>query len=208
MRWGGWVLVLTLTLATHHAAAELYRCVAPDGSLRFTGNPADCPGAEPYVPRRELQRPDAAPPAAEGEVPPPAARHPARTVGHDALLTMFPPAATGWEIVEEAKTDPRGDPDLWDNGVRAMAARHYTRALGATSQACSVEIWAFSGIETARAAQQLLGMPDWTLHREENILILLHAVTLERGRGSRPGIMPACAQIGEQARELVAAGSR
>ena len=187
-------------LVAQGADAELYRCVTADGSIRFTDDPSACGRAEPYVPRRALQRPSA-PAAPRADAPAPADSGWQGT--HGELLSMLPSAPAGWEAVEEAPTDPRGDPDLWDNGVRTMAARHYTRARGASSQACSVEIWAFSHAERARLGESLLAQPGWVLQREGNLLIMLRAVILEGGKGPREGVFPACQQIGALARTRV-----
>lgn len=194
-------LALLTALIAQVANAEFYRCTAPDGAIRFTDDPTTCRDAAPYVPRRALQRPTA--PVA----PNPAAHAPpgSRWRGTRAeLLSLLPPSPQGWEGIEEAPSDPRGDPDLWGNGVRAMAARHYTRALGAVSQSCSVEIWAFEKIEQAQRGERLLAQPEWKLHREGNLLIMLRAVILQREREPRRGVFPDCGQIGALTRARVA----
>ena len=43
------------------ASAEMYRCKGPDGRVLFTGDPSQCPGAQSYEPRRDVQRADPAP---------------------------------------------------------------------------------------------------------------------------------------------------
>jgi hypothetical protein len=198
---GRWTLALLAALMAQAAHAELYRCTAPDGTIRFTDDPTTCRAAAPYVPRRTLQRPTA--PVA----PSPAAPTPprARWQGTRAeLLSMLPPPPAGWEGIEEAPTDPRGDPDLWSNGVRTMAARHYTRARGAVSQSCSVEIWAFAEVDQAQRGERLLAQPGWKLHRNASLLIMLRAVTLERERQPRRGVFPDCEHIGALTRARVA----
>ncbi len=37
------------------AAAEIYKCVGPDGKTTFTSRPGTCPGAVPHEPRGTLQ---------------------------------------------------------------------------------------------------------------------------------------------------------
>jgi len=197
---GRWTLAVLAALVAQGANAELYRCVTADGSIRFTDDPTACRTAEPYVPRRALQRPSA-PAAPQPNAPAPAGSGWQGT--HGELLSMLPSSPAGWEAVEEAPADPRGDPDLWVNGVRTMAARHYTRARGASSQTCSVEIWAFSHVERARVGESLLAQPDWALQREGNLLIMLRAVILERGQGPRGGVFPACQQTGALTRARV-----
>lgn len=56
-------LLLLGLLAAGPATAELYRCMAADGSVRFTDDASACPGARPHEPRGQVQRYDApAPP--------------------------------------------------------------------------------------------------------------------------------------------------
>jgi hypothetical protein len=199
------VVLLLLLLAAPPAPAEVFRCGDPDGSLRFTDDPAGCPDAVPHVPRRALQ--------ASGS---PAAQEPA---GADAgsggfradLGEIFVPdrAVMGtWEVVREAPSDPARDPELWDAGVRDVMARHYTRSQGPVSQVCSVEIWRFESGALAAVAGQQAAIPNWRFLRRGNLLISLRAVTLERERGSRAGLFPACHRLAERTGERAAARLR
>jgi hypothetical protein len=111
-------------------------------------------------------------------------------------------------VVEEAPTDPSQDPDLWDYGVRAVAARHYTRSLGSISEACSLEIWGFETEQHAVNAEGALAGLGWSIDREGSLLILLRGVLLELGSGSRSGVSRDCQALGEFARAGVARRSR
>ena len=183
-----WVLLLAQPLR-----AEIYRCVQPDGSVRFTGDPSACSNAERHVLERALQR---AAPAAQADASAGAAEPAAAWRGsHTDLLGLFPVAASlgaGWEIVEEAASDPLTDPDLRKQGVRTTAARHYTRGHGRVAQVCTLEIWAFEDSEAAARAQTALVLPDWRLQREANLLLTLRGVTLDLGRAPRNGIASEC----------------
>jgi hypothetical protein len=58
-----WLVLLGLLGIAAPAVAELYRCRGADGQLRFTNDPATCPGAALHEPRGQIQRIDT-PPAA------------------------------------------------------------------------------------------------------------------------------------------------
>lgn len=54
-------LALLALSAVGIAHAELYRCVDPSGHVRFTNDPAACPGTEPHEPDAGIQRIQRAP---------------------------------------------------------------------------------------------------------------------------------------------------
>jgi hypothetical protein len=189
-------------LAAPAPAAEIYRCVEPDDSVRFSDDAARCPGAPSHVLRGEIQRsavPDAAV-APDGDAPWRGTRA--------ALLALFEPAGADWEIVDEAASDPARDPGLRGSGVRALAARHYTRARGARSQVCSVEIWAFEDAGRVAAARLGLERPGWRFHQEGSLLVVLRGVSFERGQGFQKGLFPDCERLGQRIRARVAARVR
>ena len=195
-------------LAAPASAAEIYRCADADGGVRFTNDASRCPGAAPHALKGEIQRPAAplstvapdAGAAARGQVPWRGSRA--------ALLALFEPAGAGWEIVEEAPSDPRGDPDLRDSGVRALVARHYTRARGPRSEVCSVEIWAFDDAKRVASARMGLERPGWRYHQEGSLLVMLRGVIFQRGQGFQKGLFPDCEQLGERIRARLPTGAR
>lgn len=85
-------------------------------------------------------------------------------------------------------------------GVRAQRARHYTRHPGGVVQVCSVEIWAFESVGQARAGEENFAYPELQIVREGKLLLMTRAVTIERGKGERRSVFPACRELGEQAR--------
>jgi hypothetical protein len=67
-RTAGWLAALLLwTTVSLPAAADLLRCVGPDGKVIYTDNKAVCPEAEPFEPDAELQKEDTA--ARAGQTP-------------------------------------------------------------------------------------------------------------------------------------------
>jgi hypothetical protein len=204
MRLRGLLVGLAL-LAAPAAAADLYRCVEADGSVRFSDDPSRCPGASPHTLRGEIQRPAASSPSAIA----PDAGHLAPWRGARAeLLALFEPAGAEWEIVEEAPSDPAQDPDLRGGGVRALLARHYTRDRGGGSEVCSVEIWAFEDAKRLASARAHLERPGWRYHQEGSLLVMLRGVRFQRERGFQKGLFPDCERLGERIRARVAARTR
>lgn len=63
------------------AAGEVFRCVGPNGEIRFTSNAAQCPNAAPHAPKAAVQRVDGASPqlatARPGAIPRPRSGAPA-----------------------------------------------------------------------------------------------------------------------------------
>jgi len=55
-----WIAALGAVLAAP-AAAEMYKCQAPDGTTLYTSNPAQCPGAEVHEPKGQVQSAPASP---------------------------------------------------------------------------------------------------------------------------------------------------
>lgn len=207
MRLRGLLAGLAL-LAAPAAAAEIYRCVEADGSVRFSDDPSRCPGASPHALQGEIQRP-AAPPSAVAPDAGVAEGSQAPWRGTRAgLLALFEPAGAGWEIVEEAPSDPAHDPDLRDGGVRALVARHYTRDRGGRSEVCSVEIWAFEDAVRLATARPHLERPGWLYHQEGSLLVMLRGVRFQRAQGFQKGLFPDCERLGERIRARVAARTR
>ncbi len=65
------LLVLAIALlAGTPAGAELFRCVGPDGSVRFTNDAHACPGARKHEPAGQVQRFDSPSPARRGAAAP------------------------------------------------------------------------------------------------------------------------------------------
>lgn len=182
------------------AAAEVYRCVEADGRVRFVGDPAGCPGAERHEPKREIQRlptPEQTPPASRGE--------PAALEGSFASLAeLFVPAreagAAGvWEAVKEAPEDPSQDPDLRRWGVREKRVRHYThRDSSGRVRVCSVELWRFEHEGSASIARDNLSYPNWRIERGGDVLVMLHAVSRERGERASHSVFSECAALGRR----------
>lgn len=53
---GSWLLVALATMGlASEAAAGLFRCVRPDGSVLYTDSEASCPGAKPHEPAAAIQ---------------------------------------------------------------------------------------------------------------------------------------------------------
>jgi hypothetical protein len=207
MRFWGLLAALVL-LATPAAAGEIFRCVDEDGNVRFTNDPSRCAAASRHEPKREIQRPREPLPGVEPDADA-AAGSPSPWRGtRAALLALFEPAGADWEIVDEAPSDPSEDPDLRANGVRALAARHYTRARSANSQVCSVEIWAFEDAKRAALVRAGLERPGWRFHHEGSLLVMLRGVNFQRGRGFEKGMFPDCERLGERIRARVAARTR
>ena len=46
-------------------------------------------------------------------------------------------------------------------GLLASVARHYTRARGAVSEVCTVELWSFARPEQAERARAEVAQPNW-----------------------------------------------
>jgi hypothetical protein len=72
---------------------------------------------------------------------------------------------------------------------------------------CTVELWVFEDAAQAAAVAAPLAQPGWEILRAEAILFLLHGVRLERGVGTRRGLVDGCAELGERTRARAAAGS-
>jgi len=182
------------------AGAEIYRCVDADGKVRFVGDRAACPEARPHEPKREIQRlPPSEPtaPASLGE--------PAAVEGSFASLAeLFVPAreagAAGvWEAVKEAPEDPAQDPDLWRWGVREKRVRHYThRDSSGRVRVCSVELWRFEHEGSASVARDNLSHPNWRIERGGEVLVMLHAVSRERGQRASHRVFSECAALGRR----------
>ncbi len=173
------------------APAETWRCEEPDGSLRFTDDPGGCEAPVAHTPRRDLVTAD--PPESHADDPAPRASGAAPD-----LRALFAPAGA-WEVVEEPVAPP-DDPALHDQGLRASLARHYTRARGPGSEVCTVELWAFAAPAHAAAVRGALAPPGWWVRDAGALLVLAHGVRLERGVGSRSGLVPGCTALAEATR--------
>jgi hypothetical protein len=132
-----------------------------------------------------------------------------RYIGDLALLFPAPESlGPDWELVEEAPVDPLQDRDLHAAGVRAAQALHYTRAFRGRSEVCSVEIWKFTSAEAARLARAGMERDGWHIGLQGNLLVMLHGVTLQRGEGFRPGLLPACRRLADLTEALAGARLR
>lgn len=189
-------LLCSLALLAAPARAEIYRCVGPDGSVRFVGNAQACPGAAPHEPRKRIQRLRPGQRARPGS---PAAAAPPGPV--PALSELFPPpgALPGrWEVVKEAPEDPSRDPDLVSWGVTAKETRHYTWHGAGGVRVCSAELWRFGNQGQAKLAEQNLSYPGWTFSRRGTLLIMMRGVSRGSGERARRGVFPECAALGER----------
>ncbi len=191
MRGGPALLLLAILAGAGPAAAGVFRCVRPDGSIRFADSPHACgeDEAEAHTPPDRLVRAPAAPVQAT-EVGPEL----------DGLWLSAAEAGSGWEVVRELPGDPSRDPDLVAWGVRAQDTRHYSRHAGGSSQVCSVEIWAFHDAARARAAHEGFAYPNWEIHREGALLVMLRAVTLAPGQAPHRSVFADCRRLGERIR--------
>jgi hypothetical protein len=190
------------------AAAEIYRCLQPDGSVRFVGDASTCPGAPPYEPQREIQQmrePGGSPPASHGGTAP--------TPSAASLDELFPPAQTAgtsgvWEVVPEAPFDASGDPDFVRWGVREKRVRHYThRNDTGRERVCTVELWSFESEERARTAEENLSYPNRRFQRAGSLLVMLHAMSRQRGERASHGVFPECSRLGARIATRAASGS-
>jgi hypothetical protein len=168
------------------ARAEIYRCHDPGGAVRFTNDPRACakPVAHEPVPGRWLAAPAEAEPAPTSPTPP----------------DVFPPAPSrAWEILR----DPPEIPDAEERalGLIASTSRHYTRARGAVSEVCTVELWSFARSEQAERARAEVAQPGWWGRTAGPELVLAHGVRLERGKGSRAELSAECSALAEAAHE-------
>jgi hypothetical protein len=189
------------------AAAEIYRCLQTDGSVRFVGDASTCPGAQPHEPRGEIQQmrePGDTPPASYGE----AAPAPSLT----SLEELFPPAQTAgtsgvWEVVPEASIDASGDPDFVRWGLREKRVRHYThRNDTGRVRVCTVELWSFESEERARTAEENFSYPNWRFQRAGSLLVMLHAVSRQRGEPASQRVFPECSRLGARIVTRAASG--
>jgi hypothetical protein len=122
----------------------------------------------------------------------------------ERALLDAPEVGIGWEVVREAPSDPRRDPDLRGWGVREQHVRHYTRDLRGRIQVCSVEVWAFDSIAQAGAAEKGFQYPDWEISRTGSLLVMARGLVRTRGRRPSRGVFPECGAIAS--RILVRAG--
>jgi hypothetical protein len=113
----------------------------------------------------------------------------------DALFA--PPPSRAWQIITERPEAP--DDAERALGLRASTARHYTRARGAVSEVCTVELWSFAAPAQAERARAEIAQPTWWGRAAGAQLVLAHGVRLERGRGSRNELSPECTALGEAA---------
>jgi hypothetical protein len=199
MRTVAFTACLALLAAAGHA--EMYRCIDAAGRGRFTDDPSACAEAVAIDSRRELIRT----PSAAQEPAAPSDEGVAERNDPPDLTRLFPPVGDAWEVVNEAPEVP--DPTLHGQGLRASVARHYTRARGPVSEVCTVELWAFENADQADAVATTMAEPGWKILHADTVLVLLHGVRLERGVGTRRGLVDGCAELGERTRVRAAAGS-
>ncbi|HKA13383.1 MAG TPA: hypothetical protein VKH41_00070 [Myxococcota bacterium] len=84
-------------------------------------------------------------------------------------------------------------------GLLGSATRHYTRARGAVSEVCTVELWSFAKPEQAERARAAVAQPTWWGRAAGAQLVLAHGVRLERKRGSRAELSADCSALAEAA---------
>jgi hypothetical protein len=185
--------VLWLALPAH---ADLYRCIDATGRSHFTDRPDSCSNAAPV----RLERPLIISGPGESPLPEEASSaKPSTLAGHfipDSHLVGQ------WSVLLESP-EPI-DSELRDQGLRDTASRHYTRARGGVSDACTVELWEFSRAETAQRAKASLAELRWKILRSNEILILIHGARFERGVGSRSGLIPDCEDLGQRTYDRIA----
>ncbi len=184
-------MLLAVLASAGPAGAGLFRCVRADGSIRFADSPHACgrDEAEAHTPQDRIVRAPAAPAEAPDGAP----------ELHELWLSAAE-AGSGWEVVRELPGDPSRDPDLVAWGVRAQDTRHYSRHAGGRSQVCSVEIWAFHDEARARAAHEGFAYPNWEIHREGALLVMLRAVTLTPGQAPHRSVFADCRRLGDRIR--------
>jgi len=195
------------------ASAEIYRCVGADGSVRFVGDPSTCSQAERQPLSRQIQHferttaptpdpgPAAAPPDSRAQPPDQTAT---RTDAEFASLEdLFLPASaaggTGqWELVKEAAVEASADPDFVRWGVREKRVLHYThRNDSGRVRVCSIELWDFDSAGQAHTAEENLSFPNWRFLRSGRVLVMLHAVSRERGAAAAShAIFAECSGLG------------
>ena len=181
------------------APADIYRCEEPDGSVRYADDPGHCPGARPLrLGPREHEGGAAAPSAGfgQGEAGVRPQESPAPELRLEEILLPAAGVAGRWEVVDETPTDPAADIDLLRWGVRMQRTRHYTRSDDVGIRVCSIEIWSFENARRARLAHENFHYPGWHFERQENLLIMLRAVTFPREGPSRTGIFADCQRLG------------
>jgi hypothetical protein len=180
-------LVLWWAVGAH---AEIFRCEEPGRPVRFTSDPRGCarPVALKPPPERSIGEDAPARPAA-------ARAEPAAAAALDALFPAAPSRA--WETLTDRPETP--DAEESARGLRASAARHYTRARGAVSEVCTVEVWSFAAPAQAESARAEVAQPTWWGRAAGPQLVLAHGVRLERGRGSRDELSAECAALAEAA---------
>jgi hypothetical protein len=114
------------------------------------------------------------------------------------LDALFPPAPSrAWQIVADRAQAP--DAEERALGLRASAARHYTRARGNVSEACTIELWAFEREAQAEAVRAAIAQPDWWGRAAGPLLVLAHGVRLDRVRGLRRDLGADCVALAESA---------
>jgi len=193
------LLPILPALVSEPAAAEFYRCEGRDGVLRFVDSPELCASAKPVELKDRLVKiPAAFDP--EAERLPAAIGHSTSPIALEQILPGALEVGTGWEVVDEAPTDPAKDPDMVEWGVSAQRARHYTRHPGGIVQVCSIEIWAFESDGLARSGEENFAYPELQIVREGRFLVMTRALTIERGTGERRSVFPDCRRLGERAR--------
>ena len=184
------LLVGFVLLCAVPGSAEIYRCRDGAGSVRFTSDPRACPGAEAVKPDpdRVVTVPTPAAPAPRTEEPAP--------IDASRLAHLLPPTPRGWEPTYEAVAVER-DPTLRAQGLRASVARHYGRWYGAVTEVCTVELWSFASAAQARASLAALDLPRGWKRVSGTLLVMARGVRLERGVGTRHGLVPGCQRLAE-----------
>jgi hypothetical protein len=108
-----------------------------------------------------------------------------------------PPPSRAWETLTEAPEPP--DEIERALGLVASVARHYTRARGAISEVCTVELWSFAQPYQAERARAEVAQPNWWGRAAGPELVLAHGVRLVRDRGSRAELSAECTALAEAA---------
>lgn len=120
--------------------------------------------------------------------------------------TFPPPPSRAWQMITERPESP--DDAERALGLRSSEARHYTRARGAVSEVCTVEIWSFAAPVQAERARAEIAMPTWWGRAAGARLVFAHGVRLVRGRGSSDALFDECAALGAAAHARVLATLR
>jgi hypothetical protein len=194
------LVLLAFASGVEPAKSDLFRCAEEDGSLRFSDRPEVCARAKPHPLRGRRERMPTSGASPEGLASSDDSAHTSHKLRLEEVLPAAAQVRVAWDVVNEAPSDPKKDPDLVRWGVRAQLARHYTRHSSGAVQVCSMEAWRFEDISKARTAHENFAYPGWKMIREGSLLLMLRGLTRMPGEPSRRGVFAACHELGERAR--------